>query len=85
MIRYTTVFLNLHTTRDITEKRECKFAGGASGWETVKVGTEEVTYNVAVDFDSEQIAQMARIAARNKSQKCKNGAILVEVVTRGRL
>jgi hypothetical protein len=80
---YFTIFNNQHTTRDITEQQARKFPSGATGWESVKVGTEEVTFNVAVD--SEQLAQMARIAARNKSQKCKDGAVLVEVVTRRRL
>jgi len=46
---YSTIFTNHHTTRDITEKRECKFSNGATGWESVKVGTEEITFNVAVD------------------------------------
>lgn len=80
---YLTIFTNQKAIRDITEQQERKFASGATGWETVKVGTEEVTFNVAID--SEQIAQMARIAARNKSQRCKDGAVLVEVVTRKRL
>lgn len=80
---YVTIFTNHQTTRDIGEQQARKFSTGATGWETVKVGTEEVVFNVAVD--PEQLAQMARIAARNKSQKCKDGAVLVEVVSRRRL
>jgi hypothetical protein len=80
---YATIFTNQYTKRDITEQQKREFPSGAHGYEWVKVGEEEVIYNVALD--SQQLAQMARIAARNKSQKCKDGAVLVEVVTRRRL
>ncbi|HZW05367.1 MAG TPA: hypothetical protein VFF58_00535 [Candidatus Nitrosotalea sp.] len=80
---YLTIFANQQTKRDLHEQQPTKYASGATGWTSVKVGEEEVVFNVAVD--SEQLAQMARIAARNKSQKCKDGAVLVEVVSRRRL
>jgi hypothetical protein len=80
---YSTIFTNAITKRDIQEQKPRQFSNGATGWESVKVGEEEVIFNVAID--KEQLAQMARIAARNKSQKCKDGAVLVEVVTRRRL
>jgi heme O synthase-like polyprenyltransferase len=80
---YVSIFANQYTTRDITESKPDTFASGATGWTLVKVGTEEVVFNVAIDRD--QLAQMARTAARNKSQRCKDGAVLVEVVSRKRL
>lgn len=83
LIPYKTIFANLKTTREIHENQKTTFPSGATGWTSVQVGTEEVTFNVAVD--PWQLEQMARIAARNKSQKCKDGAVLVEVVTRKRL
>ena len=80
---YSTIFTNQRTKRDVCEQQARKFSSGATGWESVKVGEEEVIFNVAVD--AELLAQMARVAVRNKNQKCKDGAVLVEVVTRRRL
>ena len=83
MTDYSTIFTNQRTKRDVTEQQKREFPSGAHSYEWVKVGEEEVVFNVALD--TEQLAQMARIAARNKSQRCKDGAVLVEVVSRRRL
>lgn len=80
---YQTIFTNLRVVREIYESRKETNAAGAAVWNSIKVGDEEVIYNVAVDPDV--LATMGRHAARNKSQQCKDGAVLVEVVTRKRL
>lgn len=82
-IEYTVIFTNVKTQREIHENQKYQHPSGAMGWNSVKVGDEEVVFNVAID--KSQLAQMARIAARNKSQKCKDGAVLVEIVKRTRL
>jgi hypothetical protein len=81
-VNYQTIFTNRRTVRDLTEQKRNELPSGGHSYTWEKVGEEEVVYNVAVDID--QLAQMGRLAARNKSQKCKDGALLVEVVTRKR-
>lgn len=80
---YTTIYTNQHTIRYIHENRATTYASGATGFTSVKVGEEEVIFNVAID--PEQLDQMAHTAARNKIQQCKDGALLVEIVSRKRL
>jgi hypothetical protein len=77
---YSTIFTNLHTTRDIRESRP---PVSGVGMTSIKVGTEEISFNVAIE--SEELAEMARRAASNKSQSSKFGALRVEVISRRRL
>lgn len=80
---WSTIFQNQRVAREIHKQVIVENSSGQKVWHDEKIGDEEVIYNVAVDPD--QLAQMARIAARNKSQRCKDGAVLVEIVTRRRL
>lgn len=50
----------------------------AVGW-----NSELVTYEVELDFDD--LAGMARTAARSKGQKCRDGALVVRVIKRQQL
>lgn len=79
MSEYKTVFTKQRAVREIRERKTTD----RGGFTTEKVGEEEVIFNVAVE--PAELANMARRAAANKSQRCKDGAVLVEVVTRRRL
>ncbi len=80
---YSTIFTNLHTTREIREVQSTPLPTGGESQTLVKVGTEELSFNVAIESD--ELADMARRAAHNKSRTSKWGALMVEIISRRRL
>ena len=82
-MNYLTIFTNKTSTREIKQTQKKEYPGGGVGFTSVVVGKEEVTFNVAIDTGD--LMLMADKAARNKSQRCKAGPVLVEVVRRKRL
>lgn len=83
VMSYQTIFSNRRVTHDVTETRHTQTEAGSKITTSIKVGSEEVIYNVAIDL--EELDQMAHRASHNKSQRSKDGAVLVEIVRRRRL